>query len=220
MSTEGKILAGIGIVTVIIVVAAAFLVGGKSTPEKDTKLTAEQQKVLVRDDSHIKGSKDAQVTLVEFGDFQCPACGASHPIVEQLIREYDGKVKFVFRQFPLPMHKNAKDAAYAAEAAGEQGKFFEMYDLLFRNQKDWGESNKAKDYFKEYASNLKLDMEKFEKALNDKKFEKVVNRDVADGNALGVSSTPTFFINGVQQAGGLPYNEFKDKIEKALKEAK
>lgn len=218
MTNEAKILTGIGVATLLIVIGAAFLFGGSSSPTKEsTKITEDQSKILVRETSHIKGAADAKVTLVEFGDFQCPACGAVHPVVDTLLKEYEGKVKFVYRQFPLAIHQNAKAAAYAAEAAGAQGKFFEMYDALFQNQKDWESGKDAMKMFEEYADVVGLDVEKFKQDIADKKFEEVVQKDINDGYSLGINSTPTFFLNGEKMSGGLPYDQFKAKIDAALK---
>jgi protein-disulfide isomerase len=217
MSNEAKILTGIGVATLFIVIGAAFLFGGSSSPTKESpKLTEEQSKMLIRETNYTKGAPNAKVTLVEFGDFQCPACGAAHPTVNLLLSEYKDDVKFVYRQFPLPMHQHAKAAAYAAEAAGAQGKFFEMYDALFQNQKDWENSKDVNKIFEEYANVIGLDVEKFKQDIADKKFEEKVQKDINDGNALGVNSTPTFFLNGERINGGLPYNEFKAKIDAAL----
>lgn len=218
MTNEAKILTGIGIATLIIVVSAAFFFGGKSSPDKTAiKITEEQSKLLVHEDSYVKGAKDAKVVLVEFGDFECPACGAAYPIVTQIISEYDGKIKFVFREFPLPNHVNGKISAYAAEAAGAQGKFFEMYDALYQNQKDWGEDKNPGAFFEKYAKNISLDVNKFKSDVENKKYDERIQKDVNDGNALGVSATPTFFINGEKITGGLPYDQFKAKIDTALK---
>src|SRR6266699_3668336 len=150
MTNEAKILGGIGLVTIIIVIAAAFMFGGKSSSDKQQAVSVDQQKLLIRKNSHELKANGAKVTVVEFGDFQCPACGASYPIVEQILQDYKGKINFVFREYPLPVHPNAPVAAEAAEAAGAQGKFFDMYNLLYSNQKDWGESNKPMDYILKY----------------------------------------------------------------------
>lgn len=216
MSNEAKIFGGIAAATVLIVGFGAFFIGGNPKPDKP--LPPADPKVLVRSDSHQLNAKNKKVTLVEFGDFQCPACGASHPVVTQLLAEDKGNMNFVFRNFPLPMHGNANVAAQAAEAAGDQGKYFEMHDLLYENQKEWSESKNAlSDHFLGYAKQLKLDVDKFEKDVKDKKFSSKIDKDQADGNALGVNSTPTFFINGQLQAGGLPYDQFKLKIDEASK---
>lgn len=217
MTNETKVLTGIGIVTVAIVVGAALFFGGKSAPSQTTKVNEDQSKMLVRENSHIKGPKDAKVTLIEFGDFQCPACGMAHPVVSQLLKDYDGKIRFVFRQFPLPMHANGKTSAQAAEAAGEQGKFFEMYDALYENQKEWGEDKNPMQFFEKYAKNIGLDVEKFKKDVEAKKYEEFIQKEIADGNALGVSATPTFFLNNEKIIGGIGYDELKAKIEALLK---
>jgi protein-disulfide isomerase len=221
MSTEAKTLIGIGVATLAIVVGATFLVGGKTSPAAETKtLTEEQSKRLIREDSYIKGPKDAKVTIVEFGDFQCPACAAVHPIVNQLLSEYKDSVKFVYREFPLTVHQNAKIAAYAAEAAGEQGKFYDMYDALFQNQTDWETSKNPLELFEGYAKIIGLDVEKFKSDVESKKYEEKIQRDISDGNGVGVQATPTFFLNGEEIRGGLPYNEFKAKIDAALDASK
>src|SRR6185369_5944088 len=189
MSNEVKSLIGIGVATLLIVVGAAFFFGGTSSSSKPAeKLSSDQFKQLIRSDSHVKGTKDAKVLLVEFGDFQCPACGASYPVVTQILNNYQGKVNFAFRNFPLPsLHKNAQIGAEAAEAAGAQNKFFEMYDALYQNQQEWGDSNKPMDYFEKYAKTVGLDVEKFKSDVTAKKYESKIQNDINDGNALSVN---------------------------------
>lgn len=214
MSNEAKILIGISVATIALVIGASLLIGG-NTPSENAAPIA-NAKALTRQDSNVKGAKDAKVTIVEFGDFQCPACGAAHPIVKQLVGEYGDQVKFVFRNFPLQMHKNAQPAHQAAEAAGAQGKFFEMHDLLFQNQNEWENSTNPNEQFEKYAQELKLDVEKFKADVASKKFDKKIEQDVNDGYAVGVNATPTFFINGVKQEGGMQYTDFKAKIDAEL----
>jgi protein-disulfide isomerase len=216
MSNETKILAGIGVVTLLIVVGAAFLLGKPQGNPGEEGVKADA-KTLVRENSNKMGSSSAKVTLVEFGDYQCPACGAAHPVTKQLVDEYEGKLQFVYRHFPLPMHKNAVVAAQAAEAAGEQGKYFEMHDMLFENQEAWSESNDPMKIFVGYAEKLKLDIATFTSAVSQKTHVEKINADTDDGIRLGVNSTPTFFINGEKQIGGLSYSAFKEKIDAALK---
>lgn len=215
MSNETKILAGIGIVTLILIVGAAFLLGNPQKTEQET--VKADGKTLVKENSQKLGSSSAKVTLVEFGDYQCPACGAVHPVTKQLIEEYEGKLQFVYRHFPLPMHKNAVVAAQAAEAAGEQGKYFEMHDMLFENQEAWSEDNEPVKIFATYAEKLELDVSKFTDSIAKKVSVEKINADTDDGIRLGVNSTPTFFINGEKQVGGLSYSAFKEKIDAALK---
>ncbi len=221
MSNEIKIIAGISVVTLVLVIGAAFLFGGSSSSQ--TAQNAQPIKntdALIHTDSH-EINTHSKVTLVEFGDFQCPACGAEYPIITQLLQTYNGKINFVFRNFPLPQHQNALPSAEVVEAAGAQGKFFEMYNMLYTNQSTWGETqpDKAMNYFTQYAKALRLDMNKFKSDVTSKKFANKIQKDVNDGYAVGVNATPTFFLNGVAIQGGLPYNDFKARIDQALKKA-
>jgi protein-disulfide isomerase len=174
--------------------------------------------VLVRDDSHMTGKKDAQVTLVEFGDFQCPACAAAFPIIEKLKLDYkdNPNFNFVYRHFPLTMHQHAPLAAQAAEAAGKQGKFWEMYSTLFSKQNAWALASNAEPLFVQYATDLNLDINKFKDDLTSDAVEDFVRDDTRDGNAVGVSSTPTFFINGERAVGVPNYEGLKAKIDVLL----
>lgn len=220
MSNEVKIIAGISVVTLVLVIGAAFLFGGSSSSSSQNAKPISNTNALVHADSHaIKAN--SKVTLVEFGDFQCPACGAEYPIITQLLQTYNGKINFVFRNFPLPQHQNAQAAAEAAEAAGAQGKFFEMYNMLYTNQQTWGETdpNKAMNYFTQYAKALRLDMNKWTSEVKSNKYKAKIQSDINDGYAVGVNATPTFFLNGVPIQGGQPYNDFKAKIDAALQKS-
>lgn len=170
----------------------------------------------IPEDSFVLGAEDAKITLVEFGDFQCPACKGVEPILKQLMKEYQGKVKFVFRHFPLPFHKNALLASQAAEAAGEQGKFWEYHDLLYEEQGSWSEAKNSQNLFESYARKLNLDVDKFKQALEGKKFLEKVQRDKAEGESLGLRGTPTFFLNGKQVVGGYSLESFKKQIDDLL----
>ncbi len=180
---------------------------------------------LVRDDSYSLGNKDSKAVLVEFLDFQCEACRAAYPVTKRVLAEYGDKVRFVQRYFPLPGHKNGKIAAQAAAAAGEQGKYWEMQEKLFENQEIWGSDQRAVsqsqafEIFKGYARELSLDEAKFTESVKSEKFMDVIKRDIADGEALNVNSTPTFFLNGEMLRGVPRYEELKGKIDKLLGEA-
>ena len=163
------------------------------------------------DDQPTKGNPNATVTLVEFTDFQCPSCSQQHPILERLIAEYGTQVKFVLRDFPLGQHENAVQAAEAAEAAREQGKFWEYVTLLFRNQ-----SGLQVDKLKAYATELKLDRTKFDAALDIGKFRDKVQRDTLDGQKVGVNATPTIFING-RRIADRSYEGLKAALDASLK---
>src|SRR5262249_23982985 len=143
------------------------------------------------EDRPWRGGANAPVTVIEFTDFECPSCGATQPELEEVAREFAAKVKLVARNFPLDQHKRAFDAAEAAEAAREQGKYWEYAALLFKNQKAL-----EVDKLKEYASRLGLDRKRFDVALDSHKYAGRVKQDLVDGEKIGVDSTPTVFING------------------------
>lgn len=145
------------------------------------------------DDDPARGDANAPVTVVEFTDFQCPACAAMHPILEDVLKSYGNKVRFVVRDFPLNQHEHARKAAEAANAANAQGKFFEYITLLFKNQKALDVPS-----LKKYASELGLDRARFDAALDRGAYAAEVNKDVTDGEMYGIGSTPTIFVNGVQ----------------------
>lgn len=145
------------------------------------------------DDDPARGDANAPVTVVEFTDFECPACAAMHPILDEVLKSYGNKVRFVVRDFPLNQHEHARKAAEAANAANAQGKFFEYITLLFKNQKALDVPS-----LKKYASELGLDRARFDAALDRGAYAAEVNKDVTDGEVYGVGSTPTIFVNGVQ----------------------
>lgn len=215
MNKEALFLSIIGIVTVIIVVVSALLLGGN--PTQQNRGGVNDTKLLVGTGKHAVGSSSAKVTVVEFADFQCPACASAHPVVKQIVEEYKERIYYVFRHFPLPGHKNAFSAAKAAEAAGKQGKFFEMHDLLFNNQVEWAESNNPEELFRGYAQNLNLNMESFTASYADTSLAKNIQKDQDDALQLGVNSTPTFFINGEKYTGVISYKNFKRIIDEKLK---
>ena len=142
---------------------------------------------------HVRGPSDAAVTLVEYGDFECPYCGEAHAIVSQIEKQFSGRLKFVFRQFPLrEIHPHAEKAAEAAEAAGAQGKFWEMYDQLFAHQEALGDAE-----LREYARIAGVaDLERFERELKDGRYKRELDAALERGEESGVDGTPMFFING------------------------
>lgn len=215
MRRESVILGSIITVTLLLLVGFAFLFSKPQDEQQDTKVT--DTALLLGAKNHMIGSESAKVTIVEFADFQCPACGSAYPIVKQITAEYGDRVQFVYRHFPLPGHRHALDAARAAEAAGKQDKFFEMSDLLFVNQSDWSEGNNAKTLFEEYAESLGLDMEKFRSDRDAEETTSYIQKDQTDGIALGVNSTPTFYVNGEKFSGVLSYDRFKEILDERLK---
>jgi protein-disulfide isomerase len=210
MTTEAKILTGIVVVTIAIVIGAVFFL---SQPEKPVIINAE---TLIRDDSLKISTDSAKLTIVEFGDFQCPACKMAHPGMKQALADFPGQVNFVFRHYPLPMHINAQAGAKAVEAANRQGKVWEMYDKIFDSQDEWANESNPTELFKRYATELGMDGEKLAADMNDSVIQDKINKDLADGNLSGVNSTPTFFFNNELYRGGIGYADFKAEIEKRL----
>lgn len=168
--------------------------------------------------NYVKGEGKKNVTLVEYGDFQCPACKSYYPIVKQLEEEYKEDVKFQFRNFPLvQIHPHAFKAARAAVAAGNQGKFFEMHDLMYENQDNWTQLSDVSSTFEAYASQLGLDMDKFKADVASEATNSQINADIEAGQALGANSTPTFVINGKKiDQNPKSFDEFKKLIDEAI----
>lgn len=210
MKSETKLFLGIIAATIALVVGAVFLFSQPAKPQKVNNT------LLVREDSPKLTKPGASVTLVEFSDYQCPACGAYFPLVKQLTTEFSDSMTFVYRHFPLSQHKNAPIAAHAVEAAGKQGKYWEMHDKLFQNQKDWSESGTARDIFIGYAKDLKLNTEQFSKDMDNDDIKNKINRDINDGNALGINATPTFFLEGEKLTNPGSFAEFESLIKAAI----
>ena len=151
------------------------------------------------DPPRTKGDPNAPVLIEEFGDLQCPPCAALHPELVSIEKEYGARVRFVFRHFPLTqMHPYALEAAQAAEAAGVQGKFWEMHDWMYRQQQEWSTAPNARQIFTQQAQNLGLNVEKFKQDMNSADVKQRIIMDYRRGVSLGVQGTPTIFINGRQ----------------------
>jgi protein-disulfide isomerase len=168
---------------------------------------------------HSLGPDNAAVTLEEFGDYQCPPCGHLADPINKLQKQYNLRV--IFRNFPLPAHRWAKDAAYAAEAAGRQGKFWQMHDLLFHEQPVWSQSLDARALFQAYAGMLQLDISKFRQDMDDPEIQRQVEMDQHRGAAIGVKTTPTIFLNNqAVPAPELMPDAFPKAVEAAVNAAK
>jgi protein-disulfide isomerase len=144
---------------------------------------------------HIRGNPDAPVTLEEYGDFQCPPCGMFAAFLGQLEKEYESRLRVVFRNFPLAMHQHAREAALAAEAAGLQGRFWEMHDVLYREQETWSKAPNVRELFESYAGTIGLDLDKFKNDMDSEQAKARVDADRQRGESLGIQTTPTLFIN-------------------------
>ncbi|MCK8476955.1 MULTISPECIES: thioredoxin domain-containing protein [Micrococcales] len=191
-------LAALAVTIVLIIVAViVVIVNQQNTAPPESENGSSTAQVL-RENSHVlDDGGDGSVTVVEFLDFECEACGAFYPVVEDLRERYDGEITYVIRYFPLPGHLNSRNAAFAAEAAAQQGRLEEMYRKLFETQAQWGEAQESRaSLFRGFAEEIGLDMAAYDTAISDPATVARVDLDYNDGQALGVSGTPTFFVNG------------------------
>ncbi|MEV6285273.1 thioredoxin domain-containing protein [Kribbella sp. NPDC051770] len=197
MSINTRISLGIA-AAFAIVVGIVLEIGARG---EETTANVDRHERVVRPDSHKLGTPapDDKVTFVEFLDFECESCRAAFPVVEELRKQYAGKVTFVVRYFPIPSHFNAERAARAVEAAAQQGKFEQMYQKMYETQAEWGEQRVPADArFRGFAQELGLDLAKYDQVYGDQATLERIKKDVADGEALGVVGTPTFFLNGTK----------------------
>lgn len=206
-----KIFIWLGLIAVVaLMVVVMVLADRKDKVDGDITTLS----VPVTDADWSIGSSTSQVTLLEYGDFQCPACGAYHPALKQLLAERGDSVRFVFRQFPLiTIHPNAMPSALASEAAGKQGKFWEMHDMLYEKQSEWSNESSAEQRFVEYAGKLGLDTSKFINDYRSDVLEKKVNDQYNSGRHSGVLGTPTFYLNGDKIESPNNYDELKKLID-------
>ncbi len=167
----------------------------------------------------VRGNPEATVELIEYSDFQCPACGGATEIAQLLMNEFYDHVAFTYRHFPLGYHENAKSAAAATEAAGLQGKFWEMHDTIFANQKEWGREDASEvfEYYVWYAEEIGLDIDEFVEDYGSSKVQKAIQDDIDDAMQIGINATPTFFLNG-EKVTNRDYDVFRQAIRDAIKE--
>lgn len=196
-----------GAITVVLIGAAVWY--SKSSAESSNE-------GITVPTTHIKGNPDAAVKIVEYSDFQCPACAAFQPIVNEVINTFGDQISFEYRHFPLSaIHPYAEQAARAAEAAGQQGKFFEFHDKLFAEQDSWKTGAAPTTFFLRYAGELGLDVDKFRKHLRSTQLRDEVRADAALGREAGLTGTPSFFLNG-EKMDIKTYQDFFDQVAKAV----
>lgn len=213
------------------VVILGLIIWGLIAAEKKDKdnpdfpiVTLSTEEALVKSTDHILGPSDAKVTIIEYSDLQCPACRTYAPVVKQLVA--DGSlseqasssipsVRLVYRHFPLPIHKNALIAGQAAEAASIQGKFWEMETVIYENQDKWDEEADPRPMFAKYAEEMGLNVTQFNTDMNSDIVKNIVNDSIEKGKVIGISYTPSFFINGKLIQNPPSYEAFKQIIRSA-----
>ena len=214
----------IGVVLVAVTAAVVLMSrpsASNSTPAPSTSVTPAQRVPAQpgAPNPYARGTDTARVTLEEFSDFQCPACGGLEPGLRRVMQDYEGRgVRLIFRNYPLQMHKYAFLAARAAEAAGQQGKFWEMHDLIYDNQKEWSEAMEPRVQFDSYATRLGLDVQRFKADTERPDVAERIKADMLRGNSLGVKGTPTVYLNGRELVPGQLVTEeiLRREIEAAL----
>ena len=203
-------------VVIILIGAVAAMV--RLVQTSDGQGTRDTSSILasITPEDWVLGNASSTVTITEYGDFQCPACASYEPLLRAIEKEYSTRVRFVFRHFPLQQHPNARPAAMATEAAGAQGKFWEMHDLIYDKQRDWETSSNAEAIFITYAETLKLSVNAFKDGLNSKVLSRKISDSYQSGLLFNVNGTPTFFLNNEKIDTPRNLVEFKTLLDNAL----
>lgn len=208
----------LAILGILILGFAGFIIfagkDGKSTTNGDG------QKVVAQASEHKKGQGTKNVTLLEYGDFQCPSCAQYYPIIEEVVKKYKDEIIFQFRHYPITqIHPNAMVAHRAAEAAAKQNKFWGMYDLLYQRQQIWSQSNNPVQVMDDYATELGINVERFQKDFKSAEVNAIINADKEKGDKAGVKGTPSFFINNkeLDLKNIKTPEDFNKKIDEAIK---
>lgn len=203
-----------GVIIAILIAGSWFLISLVNNSPSPLAPVEIKNLPPVSKDDFVKGPSDsAKVTLIEYADFQCPACASYYPLVKMLSSEFSKDLRVVYRFFPLiSIHKNAMFAAQTAYAAGMQNKFWEMHDMLYENQNAWANTN-PNDILFGYAQDLKLDLPKFKTDASNNSTKEFINKQLTAGVSIGVNSTPTFFVNGTNIKNPASYEEFKRIIQ-------
>ncbi len=207
------------LLTVVVIIGGVFIISN----HKDKTDSSNGQSSKSSTSSHTEGAGTAGVELVEYGDFQCPVCGQYYPIVEAVKEKYGDQIKFTYRNFPLDsIHVNARAAARAAEAAGVQGKFFEMYRKLYETQTSWSSLSSPISVFEGYATQIGLNLDKFKTDFMSSAVNDTINADIKEGIAkYKIEGTPTFIINGkkMDNANLGSVEAFEKQIDQAIASA-
>ena len=213
MNTK-RIFTWLGFIVIIALIIIGLVAANKKHPVATSEVAIPLPSPVTSAD-WSRGNPNAPVTLVEYGDFECPACQAYYPVVEQVFDASSSTLRMVFRHFPLTQHADAIPAAKAAEAAGNQGKFWEMFGLLYSNGKDWDTLSDPTSVFDGYAQKLGLNMTQFTADMNSAVVAKKISDSTVAATAAGIDATPTFFINGYRIQNPESYDEFITAIQNA-----
>lgn len=207
---------------VVLLVCVLGLVGVFAATSKKDAASPDTNTKNSKLSNHVYGENAKKVTLVEYGDFQCPACGAFFPLIQELKQKYGKDIQFQFRHYPLSqIHQNARSSSRAAEAASRQGKFWEMHDILYEQQQTWQSSTSAPAIFETFAGQIGLNLAKYKTDFASANVNETINADYAEGTRLGVTSTPTFFLQGKKITDNpRTIEDFSKLIDQAIKDAK
>jgi protein-disulfide isomerase len=217
MSGMPKLVKPLVVIVIAVAVAAGAAVYLSRQPDEPAGGASTPIHANIKGGGHLRGPENAQVTLVEFGDYQCPSCGAFHPLVQEVLHRYPTQVRLEFHHFPLvTVHPNTMLASQAVEAAGDQGKYWEMHDAVFEHQNDWSGSPNPEPIFITLATGVGLDINKFMQGLRSPEVQQRILKDVERGQEAKVEATPTFFINGEQIHVRLSMEDFVQAIESHL----
>lgn len=216
MRQDQKIIISLIITSIAILLGGLVLLTKTPSSSQNSNIEGVDTKLLIKEDSLKVSTPSAEISIIEFSDYQCPACAVADSLIKQLLIDFPGKINFAFRHFPLPQNKNSTLAAYTVEAASEQDKFLEMSGKLFDTQEDWGKSSKPLELFLKYAEEFDLDNDKLKEDVESKKFADKIQRDIEDALSLKINSTPTIYINNQKYQGSLTYEELKAQVEQKL----
>lgn len=210
--TSQKIFWGVVIILIVVIIFGIIKLSkqGTNTSSDPFEITA---------NDHLKGNKNAPVTLIEYSDFQCPACASYFPFIKKLEQDFPDNLRIVYRHFPLTsIHPYAVTAAKAAEAADQQGRFWEMHDIIFQNQTKWSQEPNPEKTFESYAELLNLDMNKYKEDFNSNIIQRKINSDRAQALRLNLQGTPSFFLDGNKLENLRNYDALKELIKKEIEE--
>ena len=212
MNTNRTITWGIFILIIALLIWGMIAAARKNSREElNLKLLGQ-----VSSNDWVVGNASSTVTIIEYSDFQCPACATYYPLVKRVVDGNIDKIRFVYRHFPLPQHQNAMPAAQASEAAGNQGKFWEMYDMIFSTHDEWENATNTKEVLSNYANSLGIDIKRYAIDVDSKEVKDKISLQLKDGENAGINATPTFFINGKKINNPESYEEFTRLINESL----